>query len=380
MSQVQDIINRVSQDIRLQLSANASTPGQPILIDYTDRIQKQMLRFSRWHFILSENQEFMTAQGQTDYWIGPNAECPVGMVNTGLNLPDVDRMRNDSIRDLSNNRKITAQGAQPIGLGLTYRSGQSRQGPPGNFWHDHNDPFILHVYPAADNQNTYSPSPETPFTLSTLGGALLQRTYFVRITFVDTNGGESYASNTTASQFLLAGTLCTVGTPSLLYDFTSTGIQYKYYNVYATSGQEGSETLQNVAPIPLGINWTEPTSGLTTTGVGIPTANTLAPMGGYIIQFRYFKDRVTLTGVEDFLQIPDDYLDVVVHGVCALAWKLLEKPTQASASYDAYKGGLTEMVWDKNLFPSTDFIRPDPGSYVNGQRADFSGKDSNGSR
>ena len=381
MSQVQDIISRVSQDIRLQLSSAASTPGQPILIDYTNRIHKQMLRFSRWQFILSEPLTFMTVKGQTDYWLGPNGELPLGIVNTNLNLTDVDRIHKQSVRDLSNNRKITSQAAQPIGLGLTFRSGQSRPGVPANFWHDHNDPNILHIYPGADNQNTFSPVPTTPILSSSAGASLLARTYFVRITFVDNNSpnGESVGSPTTASIFVPANQLATVVTPTLLYSKTSTGIQYGFYNVYA-GPVEGGETLQNVAPIPLGTNWTEPGTGLITSGRSVPTTSTLAPMGGYIIQFRYFKDRINLTTTTDVLQIPDDYFDVVVNGVAALAWKFLDKTEQATATYEAYKGGLTEMVWDKNLFPDTDFVRPDPGSYVNSQRSDWSGNDSNGSR
>ena len=379
MSQVKDIISRVSQDIRLQLSANDSTPGQPILIDYTNRIHKQMLRFSRWQFILSEPLTFMTSKGQTDYWLGPNGELPPGLVNTTLNLNDVDRIKKDAVRDLSNNRRITGQGAQPIGLGLTFRSGASRAGIPAAFWHDHNDPNILHIYPGADNQNTFSPVPSTPILSSAAGGSLLNRTYFVRVTFVDTAGGESYPSPITASIFVPANQLASVITPTLHYNRTSTGIIYGFYNVYA-GPIEGGETLQNLTPIPMGTNWTEPGSGLTTSGVSVPVATTLAPMGGYIIEFRYFKDRITLSTVNDFLQIPDDYFDVVVQGVAALAWKLLDKPEQASASYDAYKGGLTEMVWDKNLFPDTDFVRPDPASYVNSQRSDWNGNDSNGSR
>lgn len=378
MSQVSDIIGRVSQDIRLQLSANAATPGQPILIDYTNRIHKQMLRFSRWEFLRSEPVTFMTAKGQSNYWLGPNLECPVGMVNTNLNLKDVDRIEKDSVRDFSNYRQITAQGAQPIGLGLNTRAGQPRQGLPAAFWQDHNDPNVLHIYPGPDNSNPFTPVPSTPILTSGPGGSLSARTYFVRVTFVDTNvpAGESLPSSITASIFLPANTLATVVTPTLLFNKTSTGIQYGFYNVYA-GPIEGGETLQNVSPIPLGTSWTEPTSGLVLISPSVPTMSTLAPMGGYIIQFRYYKDRLDLRGVDDYLQIPDDYFDVVVSGVAALAWKFLGKSDQASASYEAYKGGLTEMIWDKNLFPDTDFIRPDPASYVNSQRIDWNSSDNN---
>src|SRR6185437_7119219 len=132
---VQDVINRVSQDIRKQLSATDTTLGQPtILIDYTNRIQLQILRFSRWEFLRSETLYFMTVFGQTDYWIGPTAQLPVGMVNTALNLTDVDYIQQDQVRDYSNNRLITFQGAQPLGYALNNRAGQSRLAPPRVFY------------------------------------------------------------------------------------------------------------------------------------------------------------------------------------------------------------------------------------------------------
>lgn len=378
MSQVQDIIDRVSQDIRLQLSADINTPGQPILIDYTNRIHKQMLRFSRWDFIKSEPKAFMTVQGQTDYWIGPTAQCPPGLVNSELNLTDVDWIKKDEVRDISNIRQLAALGASPIGLGLNQRSGQYRQGPPSNFFQDHNDPNVLHLYPASDNNNAFQPIPASPILQTSTGGALPARTEYYVLTYVDNNTpqGESQGSPTSVSIYLQEGQLATVISPTMIFDYTDQGIEYGFYNVYAAD-TEGSETLQNTNPIPLGTNWTEPTSGLTGTGQSVPTQSSIAQMGGYIVQFRYYKKRILLQNVDDFLQIPDDYEDVVVQGVLALAWKFLDKSSQASASYEAYKGGLTEMVWDKNLFPDRDFVRPDPATYVNSQRIDWNSSDNN---
>jgi hypothetical protein len=316
----------------------------------------------------------MTVKGQTDYWLGAVASTPAHMVNTGLALTDVDRIKKDDVRDISNNRKITSQGAQPIGMGLNFRSGLTRVGTPAVFWHNHNDPFVLHIYPGADNSNSFQPVPSTPILTSGTGGSLLLRTYYVRITFVDSSGGESTGSSISAEIVVPANDLATVVTPYLLYTQASTGVLYNHYNVYA-GPIEGGETLQNTSPVAMGTNWTEPTSGLTTIHAGVPTANTLAQMGGYIIQFRYYQDRVTLTTVGQTLQIPDDYEDIVVAGVSSLAWKFLGQEDQAQASANAYRGGLTEMIWDKNLFPATDFIRPDPASYVNSQRMDWNDSD-----
>src|SRR5271163_3690023 len=98
---VQTIINGVSQDIRQQLSA---LPGvqQNALVDYTNRVHKQILRFSRWNFLLSEPMYFLTQLGQSTYWVGPKGQGPAGSVDTGLNLPDCDKFKKDSIVDLSN--------------------------------------------------------------------------------------------------------------------------------------------------------------------------------------------------------------------------------------------------------------------------------------
>jgi hypothetical protein len=362
---VQQVISGVSQDIRQQLSGTAA-PGQAILIDYTNRIHKQILRFSRWGFLRSEPQYFITMQGQTDYWIGPKNPATPGLVDTGLNLLDVDRIQKDFVRDMSNTRKLQSLSEQPLGPALTYRSGQSRPGLPKNFVQDHNDVNILHIYPGPDNNNAYQPVPSPPVVQVSPGGALLARTYYVRLTFVDSSTGESVASDTSISRYILPNFLVNVKSPTIPFGANSSGILYNQYNVYIGT-VEGGETKQNVTPIAIGTDWTEPTSGLITTGAPPPTNPTVAELEGYIIEFRYYKARTVLTAASQILQIPDDYFDVVVQGVQYLAFKLLGKEKEAQASQSAYREGLTEMVWDKNLFPNTDFIRPDPGSFVNQQ-------------
>lgn len=369
-STVNAVISKVSQDIRSQLSATAN-PGQNILIDYTNRVHKQMLRYSRWGFLLADVQYFMTKYGQTDYWLGPLNTLPTGAVDTGLHLTDIDKLKKDEVRDFSNNRALKPLGAQPLGARLNFRSGMSRPAQPATFVQDWNTPNLLHLYPAPDNRNTFTPSPEPPILTTSTGGALALRTYYVRITLTDNIGGESSASSTSSYITIPANSLLTVRSPKLLISQNASGVQYSGYKVYAvqaatlTANAEGTETLQTVSAVSIGTDWTEPPSGLTTNGVGVPTANTLAPLGGYILGFRYYKNRAALAATGDTLQIPDDYLDVLVHGVNALAWKFLEKEDQAASSLQAYKSGLTEMIWDKNLFPDNDFIRPDSVSVSN---------------
>lgn len=371
-SQVSVALGKVSQDIRSLLSGTAN-PGQAILIDYVDRIQKQMLRFSRWGFLLSEPQYFMTTFGQTDYWLGPANTLPVGLVDTTLHLTDVDKLKKNEVRDFSNNKPLKPLGAQPIGSGLNFRSGQSRPSTPAAFVQDWNDPNILHVYPAPDNHNPYQPSPSPPALSYAAGGALPQRTYYVRITLTDSIGGESVGSSVSSFITIPANNLLVVSTPKLFFSTNASGVQYNGYKVYAAQAAtlagsaEGNETFQATGAVAMGSNWNEPGSGLTTNGAAVPTVSTVAPLEGYIIGFRYYKGRVTVTGPTQTLQIPDDYLDVLVHGVNAMAWNILDKSDKAAASLDAYKSGLTEMIWDKNLFPDNDFVRPDPGTFVNQQ-------------
>jgi hypothetical protein len=384
---VQTIINGVSQDIRLQLSAS-TTPQQSILVDYTNRIHKQMLRFSRWQFLLSEPLYFLTQTGQSTYWLGPKGQGPAGSVDTGLNLPDIDKFKKDSIVDLSNQTALKWLSSSPIGPNLIFRDGAGRVGLPKVYCQNPNDPNVLFIYPPPDNENATQPVPQVPVcTSGTVGGALPARTYLVKITYVDQLGGESTSTTNGALIYIPSGKLGTVKSPATgifgqLPDGASvSGATYNAYNVYAvqaviangTVQNEGSETLQNAGtgPIPIGTDWVEPTTGLLTTGVSTPITNTLQEVGAYVIKFQYYKNRITLnqlTGVNGTLQIPDDYQDVVIQGVNSLAWGLAGKKQEASMAYQLYRAGLTEMIADKNLFPEgVEFMRPDTNTYVNTQ-------------
>jgi len=379
---VSDVINGVSQDIRQQLSALVGTSGQPILVDYTNRIHKQMLRFSRWNFLKSEPQYFLTALGQSSYWVGPIGTGPAGVVDTKLNLSDVYQFKKDSVIDLSNQRNLKWLFTAPMGPNLIDRTGMGRPGLPATYGQNMNDPNILQIFPPPDNENNSTPAPQVPIVQTTTGGALPQRMYLVKITFVDSLGGESTSTTVGAPVFLTSGQLAVVKSPATGYwgvipdDSTSAGVQYNKYNVYAvqaalTNGvptNEGTETKQNSVPISFGADWTEPTSGLITTGQMVPLVNTMQPMGAYVIKFEYYKNRVKLTTADQYLQIPDDYTDVVIAGVTSLVYKLMGKIPEMQAQYQLFKAGLTEMVADKNLFPEgVEYIRPDSGTYVNTQ-------------
>lgn len=380
---VSDVINGVSQDVRQQLSSLVGTQGQPVLIDYTNRIHKQMLRFSRWNFLLSEPQYFLTALGQSSYWIGPTGSGPAGTVDTQLDLSDVYQIKKDSVCDLSNDRELKWLSQKPIGPNLNDRTGGTRPGLPAAFAQNLNVPNVLFIWPGPDNANANAPVPQLPICTTTAGGTLPTRTYLVKITLVDSLGGESTSTAIGTSVYIDADNLVTVESPASGYfgiipdDMTTSGVKYNRYNVYAVEAvlqngvpqNEGSETLQNTSgPISFGTNWTEPTSGLTTTGASIPTENTLQPMGAYVMKFEYYKNRAKLNTADQYLQIPDDYIDVIIAGVTYYAYKLMGKIQEAQIMYQLYRSGLTEMIADKNLFPEgVEFIRPDSNTYVNTQ-------------
>lgn len=375
--QVSDIIEGVSTDIRNQMSGNDAVQNQ-ILIDYTNRISKQILRFSRWTFLLSEPLYFLTEKGQTNYWIGPTGAAPAGYVDTGLNLLDVDKIKKDSVIDISNTRALKWMSAQPWGIWLNDTTGRGRTQPPTSWVQNPNEPKQLNIFPPSDNNNPKQPFPQVPITLVAAGGALSARTYFTLVTYVDTKGGESTAPPNGREQYIGANNLITVRSPEPVFGAASSGVLYSRYNVYSGVSssvsstnqplQPASLTLQNVTPIDVGTDWTEPTSGLTTSGVAVPTQNTLEQFGAYLLTLQYYKARITLTQDEDFLQVPEDYKDVVIAGVTALVFRLLGKNQEASQAWQMYRAGLTEMIWDKNLFPEgQEFMRPDRATFVNQQ-------------
>lgn len=379
--QVSDIMNGVSQDVRQQLSATAN-PGEAILIDYTDRIQKAMLRFSRWPFLLSEPQYFLTQEGQSNYWLGPNGAEKPGCVVTKLNLTDVDKIKKDSVIDISNVKQLAQLNQQPLGPNLQDRAGVGRLGLPAVYVQNPNDPNIIQIYPPPNNENTTQPVPQVPIVHTVTGGALAQRMYLLKVTYVDSLGGESISTTIGAPLYLAAGQLAKVKSPAtgifgvLPEGMSVSGVTYGQYNVYAVQAtlvngnvtNEGTETLQTASPITIGTDWTEPTTGLLTNLRSVPTQSTIQEIGAYIIKFQYFKTRIDLTQPSQFLLIPDDYRDIVIQGVQALAWRLLGKSQEAQESYQIYQAGLREMVMDKNNFPQgKEFIRPDTGTFVNQQ-------------
>src|SRR5271157_3113924 len=114
---VQSIINGASQDIRRLLSAAVGSSDIPILIDYTNRVCLHLLRISNWRWLLSPVQTFVTQMGVTDYWIGPTGNAVPGSSDTQLNLGNIRRIKEDSVLDRSNFKKLHHTAEAPLTTG-----------------------------------------------------------------------------------------------------------------------------------------------------------------------------------------------------------------------------------------------------------------------
>ena len=95
-------------------------------------------------------------------------------------------------------------------------------------------------------------APATPVLSATTGGSIGATTYYAKITYINV-AGETVGS-TEASLAAGANHLLVIATPGAAGNATA-------YNVYVATGS-GIETKQNVSPIALSSNWTEPVGGL----------------------------------------------------------------------------------------------------------------------
>jgi len=364
----QNIMSATSQDVRNQISA-VTTPDSNVLLDYVNRVSLDMLKVSKWWFLLSPTQQFITQTGVTNYWVGPIGSNPAGTYDTGLNLTDFRYVKPKSVVDRTNFRPLGQINEQPLSSKISYSDGTQRPGRPSVYRQDEATPNVLNIYPAPDNQALYTPQPEPPICTVTPGGALSNRIYFVTTTFVDSLGGESTAPVVTEI-FVPANMLLVVNPPIEPVGASATGIAYNRYNVYAASAgtseiteiTSNSTTLQ-ASNIFNNATWTEPTSGLTTNGTNPPSTNGVEPIEGYIIEFRYFRQIAQITSPGQFVQVPDDYKHVMIAGVNSLAFQFLFRAAEAQAWEGRYQQGLQKIVRDLNFMSKTgDYFGPDAAS------------------
>jgi|SRR5581483_3175507 len=366
---VQNILDAVSQDIRSQLSSQVNTGGQPILLDYLNRTQLEMLRASRWQFLLSAPQRFITQLGVTDYWLGTPGQAPPGAYDTLLNLADLRTIKPGTVYDRTNNVPLGRVDEAPLVAKLEYPDASFRMFRPSDWRQSPTSPQVLNIYPAPDNQAIYKPQPMPAICGTMAGGALGSRIYYVTLTYVDSLNNES-SSPQVSKIFVPAGSVLVVNPPNPPIIQGTTGIRYDRYNVYvSTNNTQFQQHKQNNSPISYLQAWVEPTSGITTNGALVPSTNNVEPIDGYIIEFRYFKQRVQLNSNTDpstVIQIPDDYKDVVVSGVNARAYQYLRQGQEAMREFQLFRDGLTQMVRDMNLHPrGQEYLKPD-GSSIGG--------------
>lgn len=357
---IQQIVTSTTTDIMNQIGVN-----HPILLDYCNRINYDMLRATKWDFLLADVQSFITRQGVTAYWIGAQGQAPAGCYDTGLNLTNLKWIQHGSVYDRSNFLTIGSVAEMPVSAVLSYTDGTSRPGRPCVYRNNVDTPYILNIFPAPDQQNNQAPQPEPVLVTTTVGGALSARTYNLVATFVDALGNESTAPDYTTPLYIAANSLATAYSPKLIVPTNDAGVPYSSWNVYAsaTNTVPQNATKQNVSPIAIGTNWTEPTSGLTTTGQTPPSDNLCATYNGYIIQFRYYELEIPVTSFSQTIQIPDRYSDIMVAGVNWLALKFLSRGQEAMEWFMTYKQGLISMVRDRNQQNRfADYVSPDPSS------------------
>jgi hypothetical protein len=359
----QQVVDSVSTDLLQRIA-----PEDPVLLDYINRIQLQLLRVSRWKFLQSAPQRFVTRTDRSDYWIGPAGSGPLDTIDTGLNISNLGPIKTDSVYDRTNFRQLKRTNEQILSATFSYVDASSRKGPPRQWRVAPDTPCTFNLYPAPDNQNNFQPQPEAPALSAIAGGTLGNRIYFVRTTFVDSLGNESSASDE-GRVFVPANNLLVVQ-PPLEIPQAASGVFYNRFNVYIFNAgsnlslSTGTEILANPSgPLPVSAPYQEPIGGFLNGGISFPTANNVEVMGGYLIEFRYFQAKPQVVSLTNTLLIPSDYFDVLVAGVNYFTAQFLKDESAQSYWQQEYQSGITGMIRDKNLFPKgPEYMSPDPTS------------------
>jgi hypothetical protein len=110
-------------------------------------------------------------------------------------------------------------------------------------------------------------APSAPTLTQTAGGTLSATTYYAKITLTNASGETIASAESTLA--VSANHLLGLTSPGTVAGATG-------YNVYVGT-TSGAETKQNTSAIPIGTNWTQPTSGLVSGGPLVPVGNTASP-------------------------------------------------------------------------------------------------------
>lgn len=360
-----DILQCIAYDLQERF---ATGPRETLLLSYIDRAQGTILSRRKWNWMLSAPQRFITERGQTEYWIGPAGITPDGAVNTGLGLSDVRHIKSGAVFNRSGWTTLGIADEAPNLPGWQNPDGSYAESKPRQYRNDRTTPYLISLYPAPDSGDDFEIKPAAPHSTVAAGGALSARTYYLRVTFVDEAGNESAASNT-ARQWIGASELLTVKAPQPELGVGSAGITFNRWSIYAGT-TEGSETLQQ-ANISINDDWTEGGSGLTTNGATPPSASSIEPISGYVVEFRYYKAHTKIDATDDVLLIPDEWADVVCLGANYYAAQYLHRSgsvqdPEVAFWKNEFEEGIADMIRDQNPWPGQgQWMAPDTDALRN---------------
>jgi hypothetical protein len=269
----QNVVNAVIQDQQM-LTTNTTA-----LYDYVDRVHQRILRESRWRFLLSDPQQFVTMPGISAYSV-ISGTPPAGVFPTNLNLIDFANFVPDSVFNLTSGIQIREDSDVQNTLNyIRNRDGSLRFGTPRTYATSIDNPGVIYLQPVPDDQNLYYPVPETPvITSSPLAGCMLpNRIYFGVATFVDNLGGEGTQCAIPFTIAVPGGSVVTVESPNLsIGGIAGNQAVYGFWNLYMGYAMNVYNR-QNSQPISIGTNWIEPTTGINTGVLQVPSATYLPP-------------------------------------------------------------------------------------------------------
>lgn len=146
-------------------------------------------------------------------------------------------------------------------------------------------PLQLKRYPVAATPCVAGlAAPVAPVLAAAPGGLLSANRLYVRVTYVTASGETAVSAE--SNVVVPANQLLTVAPPVPDTSGLATG-----WNVYVGT-RSGQETLQNAAPLPIGVAWTEPLIGLVTAPLS------LGGLPGFV---SVIENQIPLTEGTDFL-------------------------------------------------------------------------------
>lgn len=282
-----DIANRAIQHLigvnRIYDLADTTPAAREIAFSY-DKIRAAELRRAAWKFAIRRTvlRPITTA---TVLWT-PAAWAATTTYAAGAVVSYTPTTLN-----------VSEKGANPVPY-LWYCNvaiaGLAANDPPdvSIVWHRYFGPVTCEPFVSADSV------PIAPTLGSTVAGALTGSTIYVKVTYVASTG-ETLPS-TVSSKAVATNSVLTVTSPIAQTNATA-------YHVYAglTSGEETLQT--GSGAITIGVDWTEPTTGLVI-GRGLPTTVTSVRVPGF------WSQETTLLNATVYTSLVSSNIDVPPSG------------------------------------------------------------------